>query len=224
MDIEANVKGILRELSGGNGYGEPVFLVAATKTRTVEEILAAIRAGVKFVGENKVQEFRDKYDKIVGAERHFIGNLQSNKIKYLIGKCDLIHSVGSVALGEEISRQAAKKNVVQNILIEVNLGEAQKGGVPFAEVESAYQTLSRLEGLKIRGLMAMLPESDDLPPLSSLCDRMRGLFEELKAKDGNISYLSMGMSGDYRLCLAHGANMVRLGTCIFGERRTSIKI
>ena len=113
---------------------------------------------------------------------------------------------------------------MQNILIEVNLGEAQKGGVPFEEVEAAYSVLSRLKGLKIKGLMAMLPESDDLPLLSSLCDRMRGLFEDLRGQDENISYLSMGMSGDYRLCLEHGANMVRLGTCIFGERRISAKI
>lgn len=220
MEIEENVKRILSEINGGNGYGEPVFLVAATKTRTPEEIGRAVRAGISMIGENKVQEFREKYDRIEGAERHFIGNLQANKVKYLIGKCDLIHSVGSVKLGEEISRLAVRRNVLQNILIEINLGEESKGGVPFGEAESAYAALSSFAGVKVRGLMTMLPESGNAVLLTALCKKMRTLFEALREKDGNIVFLSMGMSGDYRLCLEHGSNMIRLGTGIFGERRS----
>ncbi len=217
-NIEENVKKVLEELRGGNGFGEPVSLVAATKTRTPEEINCAIHAGIGMIGENKVQEFRDKYALIDGAERHFIGNLQTNKIKYLIGKCDLIHSVGSVHLAEEIGRIAIGRNTVQNILIEINLGEAQKGGIPLGEADEAYGKISALAGVRVKGFMAMLPAEGELSYLASLCKDMRQLFETYRAKNGDIVYLSMGMSGDYRLCLEHGSNMVRLGSCLFGER------
>lgn len=217
-DIEANVKKILQELKGGNAYGEAVTLVAATKTRTAEEINRAIRAGITCVGENKVQEFRDKYDLLEKAERHFIGNLQANKIKYLLGKCDLIHSVGDVRLAEEISRLALSRGVVQNILIEINLGEAQKGGIPLDEADASYRHIKTLEGVKVKGCMAMLPAEGEQAYLASLCNKMRQFFEAHRERDDGFAYLSMGMSGDYRLCLDHGSNMVRLGTCIFGPR------
>lgn len=219
MSIEENVGKVLGELSGGNAFGEKVHLVAATKTRTPEEICRAVAAGVTMVGENKVQEFRDKYDFVHGAKHHFIGNLQTNKIKYLIGKCDLIHSVGSRKLGEEISRLALQRNTVQNILLEINLGEENKGGFPYGEADEAFSALSPLAGVKIKGFMAMLPAEGELALLSSLCKKMRTLFERYRE---SVEYLSMGMSGDYRLCLEHGSNMVRLGTCIFGERTTKI--
>ena len=215
MNIEENVRKVLGLLSGGNAFGEKVSLVAATKTRTPEEIDRAIAAGVTMIGENKVQEFRDKYDLVHGAERHFIGNLQTNKIKYLVGKCDLIHSVGSVRLGEEISRLALQRNTVQNILLEINLGEENKGGIPYDEADEAFSALSSLAGLKIKGFMAMLPEEGEKSFLASLCKKMRKLFERYRE---SVEYLSMGMSGDYALCLEHGSNMVRLGTCLFGER------
>ncbi len=218
MNIEENVRRLLEEIGGGNCYGEKVFLVAATKTRTPEEIGRAVRAGIAMIGENKVQEFRDKYDAIEGAERHFIGNLQTNKIKYLIGKCDLIHSVGSVRLAAEISRLAQQKSVVQDILLEINLGEENKGGIPFAEAEQAYGEIAPLAGTRIRGLMAMLPEHGDEDFLKSLCRKMRSLFETLRERNADVAFLSMGMSGDYKLCLGQGSNMIRIGTGIFGER------
>ncbi len=214
--IEQNVKELLREISGGNGFGEPVVLVAATKTRTPEEICRAVRAGVPAVAENKVQEFRDKFAAVHGAERHFIGNLQTNKVKYLIGKCDLIQSVGSLRLAEEISRLAVRGGLVQDVLLEINLGEESKGGFPFAEAEAAYASVSRLEGVKIRGLMAMLPAEGGGG--AALCTKMRRLFETLRERDGAVRILSMGMSGDWRLCLEHGSNMIRIGTGIFGAR------
>lgn len=214
--IEQNVAALLKEIAGGNGFGEPVTLVAATKTRTPEEILRAIRAGISAVGENKVQEFRDKYAAVSGAERHFIGNLQTNKVKYLIGKCDLIQSVGSFRLAEEISRLAERNSLVQDILLEVNLGEESKGGFPFAEAEEAFASVSRLKGVRVRGLMAMLPADGRDGP--ALCREMRQLFGELRRRDGDVAFLSMGMSGDWRLCLEHGSNMIRIGTGIFGAR------
>lgn len=217
--IEQNVKNILKELQGGNAFGEKVTLVAATKTRTAEEINRAIRAGVTDVGENRVQEFRDKFDAVQGGNRHFIGHLQTNKVKYLIGKTYLYHSVDRDELAEEIAIRSEKANVVSDILIQINIGnEESKGGYPLAEGYAVYKRLSQKAGLRVRGFMAMLPVSDDRAYLGALCDDMRALFEKAREQDGNIAYLSMGMSGDYKLCLAHGANMVRLGTAVFGER------
>ncbi len=216
--IEQNVANLLSELKGGNGCGEQVTLVAATKTRTPEEINRAIQAGIKDVGENKVQEFTAKNEFVAPSNRHFIGRLQTNKVKYLIGKTSLIQSVDRDALAVEIARRSALAGISANILIEVNLGEENKGGYPLAEAFSAYQRLARLQGITARGFMAMLPEHAERENMISLIKEMRSLFSEAKKTDENIRYLSMGMSGDWRLCLEYGSNMIRLGTAIFGER------
>ena len=216
--IEQNVQSILDELSAGNCFGEKVTLVAATKTRTAEEINCAINAGVTDIGENRVQEFTAKYDEVKGARRHFIGRLQTNKVKYLIGKTYLIHSVDRTELADTISRLSQKAGVVTDILLEVNLGEESKGGYPLAEAFEAYEKLRDTAGLRIRGFMAMLPLGASESEAAKLCDEMRALFDRTRAHDENIKYLSMGMSSDWKLCIAHGANMIRLGTSIFGER------
>lgn len=216
--IAEHVHAILSELKGGNGYGEEVLLVAATKTRTPEEINEAIAAGVTAVAENRVQEFRAK-DRFVSptAERHFIGRLQCNKVKYLAGKIALYHSVDGDALAMEISRRSKALGTVADVLIEVNVGgEESKGGFAFGEAEAAYERLKRIEAIRVRGFMAMLPAGGrDLPVL---CKRMRGLYDAVRREDGNIRYLSMGMSGDWKTCVEYGANVIRLGSAIFGER------
>ena len=218
--IKSNVKELLSELKCGNCFGERVTLVAATKTRSADEINAAIEAGITDIGENKVQEFRDKFELVHGASRHFIGHLQTNKVKYLVGKCDLIHSVDRDELAAEIARRAQKLGVVQNILIQVNIGcEETKGGYPLVESFSAFERLKKTDGLRVLGFMAMLPFSSDETLLAKLCDEMRALYEEARKTSKEIKYLSMGMSGDWRLCMEHGANMIRLGTAIFGERK-----
>lgn len=215
--IEENVKQLLSVKT--NAFNEAVTLVAATKTRSAEEINRAIAAGITDIGENKVQEFCEKYDAVHGAHRHFIGHLQTNKVKYLIGKVDLYHSVDRDELSEELARRSLRAGITSNVLVQINIGnEESKGGYPLEEGERVCRRLSRTEGLNVMGLMAMLPRSDDEAMLASLCKKMRALFERLKANDGNIRYLSMGMSGDWKLCLEHGANMIRLGTAIFGER------
>lgn len=217
--IDSNVKSLLDEIKDGNAYGEPVTLVAATKTRTPAEIQRAIDAGITDIGENKVQEFREKFDLIRGANRHFIGHLQTNKVKYLVGKTHLIHSVDRDELADEIARRAAKLGVVQDILIQINIGcEESKGGYPLEQGMEVFARLKACAGLRVRGFMAMLPLSDDETLLCRLTDDMRALFEKAKAQDDGVCHLSMGMSGDWRLCLRHGANMIRLGTAIFGER------
>lgn len=220
MSISQNVKTLLDELRAGNGYGEPVTLVAATKTRTPEEINEAIAAGIADIGENKVQEFRDKFDAVQGGNRHFIGHLQTNKIKYLVGRTYLIQSLDRDELAEELSKRCQRANVTQDVLIEVNIGcEESKSGYPLQEAWAAYERIRSTQGLRVRGFMAMLPLAGGEEELSALVKEMRALFERAKAQDENIRWLSMGMSGDWKLCLRHGANMIRLGTAIFGERR-----
>lgn len=216
--IEQAVKEILKELEAGNCFGEKINLVAATKTRSAEEINRAIKAGVTDIGENRVQEFTAKYDEVQGARRHFIGRLQTNKVKYLIGKTYLVHSVDRGELAQTIAKLSQKAGIVSDILLEVNLGEESKGGYPLSEAFEAYEALKDTAGLCVRGFMAMLPLNADEAEAGKLCDKMRELFEKAKAQDHNIEYLSMGMSGDYKLCLAHGSNMIRLGTSVFGER------
>ncbi len=223
MSITENVQQILKELAEGNCFHEPVTLVAATKTRTPEEINEAIRAGITDIGENRVQEFRDKYDAVQGANRHFIGHLQLNKIKYLIGKTWLYQSCDRMELAEALAKRSQRANLVSDVLIEVNIGcEESKSGFDYDTAFAAYETIRGMQGLRVRGFMAMLPLAGEREYLLSLVRKMRTLYEKAKENDENIAFLSMGMSGDYRLCLEGGSNMVRLGTSLFGARNYNI--
>lgn len=217
--IVQNVKNLKEYLAGGNAYGEPVFLVAATKMQTAEAINAAIDAGVDAVAENKPQEFRDKQALLKPCPRHFIGHLQTNKVKYLIGKIELYHSCDRDELAKELSKQSLKLGIVSDILIQINIGrEESKGGYAPEEAKEAFFRLSATDGLRVRGFMAMLPETDDETMLASLADEMRKLFDWAKTQSQEIRYLSMGMSGDYKLCIEHGSNMIRVGSTVFGAR------
>lgn len=218
-DIESNVKALLEELKSGNALGESVTLVAATKMQTADAINEAIEAGVRDIGENKVQEFKDKYDLVKGGNRHFIGHLQTNKVKYLIGKTYLYHSCDRMDLAEEISKRSQKAGIVSDVLVQINIGsEDTKSGFSYEDGFASYLKISALPSMRVRGFMAMLPVEGEEEYLLSLVKKMRALYEKSKAQDSNICYLSMGMSGDYRLCLQGGANMVRIGTTIFGKR------
>lgn len=218
--IEENVKKLLEEVPEKNSFGEKITVVAAVKTQTVEDINRAIAAGITEIGDNHVQEFRDKYEGISGnPRRHFIGHLQTNKIKYLLGRCDLYQSVDRYELAGELSKKSAAKGVTSQILLQVNAGnEETKGGFSFGEIFEAYEKIKAMPSLKIEGLMAMLPFTDDQTLLRSLAQKMRETYDKLKAKDGNFKYLSMGMSGDWKLCVECGSNMIRVGTTIFGPR------
>ena len=218
--IKENVKKLLNSLPRQNPFVEKVTLVAAVKTQTPSSINEAIYAGITDIGDNRVQEFTQKFDEISGnPKRHFIGRLQTNKIKYLLGKVDLYHSIDRMNLAEELALQGAKRGITSNILLQVNIGnEPTKGGFYYEELPSAYAAIKALPALKIRGLMAMLPDSDDSAYLNSLARKMRALYDEIKSEDEDISVLSMGMSGDYKLCIEAGSNMIRLGTAVFGSR------
>ncbi len=218
-EIEKKVREIQAKLAGGNAFGERITLVAATKMQTVEAINAAIHAGVDAVAENKAQEFRDKNELILPCPRHFIGHLQTNKVKYLVGKVELFHSCDRDELAGEIARLSLKQGVVSSVLVQVNIGdETTKGGYPYEEAQTAFSRLSKKDGLCVKGFMAMLPETDDTEMLRSLTRKMRSLFEWAKKRSSDVEYLSMGMSGDYMLCVEEGSNMVRLGSTIFGAR------
>jgi len=218
--IETQVKTLLSQIPQTNPCGEKVTLVAAVKFRTPDEINQAVAAGICNIGDNRVQEFTQKYDFIKGnPKRHFIGRLQTNKIKYLLGKVDLYHSVDRYELSKALSEKGNNADATSNILLEVNIGgEESKGGFAPEEIFEAYERISALPALKIKGLMAMLPVSDDDGYLKGLAAHMREIYDNLRARDGEIEYLSMGMSGDWRICIEAGSNMIRLGTAIFGER------
>ena len=219
--IEENVKNLLSEIPQNNPLGERVTLVAAVKTQPVEAINEAISAGITDIGDNHVQEFRDKYDSIADSpRRHFIGHLQTNKIKYLLGRCDLYHSIDRLPLAEELSKRSANAGLVSEILLQLNAGnEETKGGFSFDEIFEAYEKVLKLPALKISGLMAMLPFTDDEKLLRELALKMRETYDSFKKSDPNFKYLSMGMSGDWKLCIECGSNMIRVGTTIFGARR-----
>lgn len=212
------IEKLLESIPKTNPFGEKVTLVAAVKLQTPENINRAIKAGITDIGDNHVQEFKDKFDLIEGnPRRHFIGHLQTNKIKYLVGKVDLYHSVDRLPLAEALSARSERAGVTSDILLQINIGDEEtKGGFSYGDAGEAYRRIKALHALRIKGLMAMLPLSSDEETLSALARKMRGLYESLK--DENFEYLSMGMSGDYELCINAGSNLIRLGTAIFGER------
>ena len=217
--LKENVEKVLLEIANGNNLGEPITLVGATKTIPVDVINQSIEYGVKVVAENKVNEFREKTDGIIGASQHFIGHLQTNKVKYLVGKVELIHSVDSLHLAKAISEQAVKKGVCQDILVQVNIGrEEQKGGISPDQVFEQVKEFTTLANLNVVGLMAMLPISSDQEYLKNLCLQMREFYDKLNMQGYNLKHLSVGMSADYKIAIQNGSNMIRLGSIIYGKR------
>ena len=198
-------------------------LIAVTKTHPAEDILPLRELGVTDIGENRVQELEEK---LPALERnfhiHLIGRLQSNKVKYIIEDVCLIHSLDRLSLAQEIDRQAQKAGRVMPVLVQVSpAGEEQKGGMPPEEVLPFLRKVREMPGLQVRGLMAVMPLTQDEAYLSGLFSGMRQLFERLReeAVDGvKMEELSMGMSGDYMLAARHGATMVRIGSALLGQR------
>ena len=214
--IAENVKRILSELPEG------VILVGAAKTRTPEEILEAAEAGLEIVGENYVQEAERAYN-VVGnrVKWHMIGHLQRNKVKKAIKIFDMIETVDSVRLAKEIDKQCKKIGKVMPVLIEINSAkEEQKSGVMPEDALSIVQDISRFENIKIMGLMTMGPFLEDPEDLRPYFRLTKELFEKIRIGiDGvEMKYLSMGMSDSYRVAIEEGANMVRIGTLLFGKR------
>ncbi len=196
---------------------ESVTLIAVTKTHSVEEINNAIDCGITDIGENKVQEILSKYDYVKPVRWHLIGHLQTNKVKQIVDKVYMIHSVDSYHLAEEISKRASNK---VNILIQVNAaGEVQKFGVAPSEVMELAHSISKLPNINLRGLMHIAPAVKNPEDVRIYFNKVKEIFDELKLQFGEqIDTLSMGMSNDYEIAVDEGATCVRIGTAIFGER------
>ena len=202
-----------------NNLGEKITLVGATKTVSTDIINKAVKLGIRDIGENKAQEFCEKYPHFPPATYHFIGHLQTNKVKMIVGKAHLIHSVDSVDLIKAINKQAKKLQIVQNILLEVNIAkDPNKHGFYENDLQNALQECKLCENLKVVGLMTVLPKCDNNDKLSNLCLQMRRLYDIIKAENKDFTYLSMGMSGDYQVAIQNGSNMIRIGSLLFGER------
>ena len=200
-----------------------VLLIAVSKTRTYDEIDEAAKAGACVFGENKPQELRDKADALNKEYKwHMIGHLQTNKIKYIIERACLIHSVDSYKLAEAVNKEAEKRNMTANILVQVNIAEEDsKFGLNLEEVEALIRQISLLKNVKIKGLMTVPPFVENPEDNRVHFQNMRQLFIDIKEKNidnVDMNELSMGMTGDFEVAIEEGATMVRVGTGIFGER------
>lgn len=225
--VEKNISEVKKRISeaakaAGRNENE-VTLIAVSKTKPVEMIKEAYDTGIRDFGENKVQEIMEKYPLLPSDIRwHLIGHLQTNKVKYIIDKVCMIHSVDSLKLAEEISRQAVKHNVTVDILIEVNVaGEDTKFGVKPEDTIDLCRDISTLPGIRIRGLMTVAPFTSDPEENRPVFCALRQLFVDIGGKNIDnvcMDCLSMGMSGDYTVAIEEGATFVRVGTSIFGQR------
>lgn len=197
-----------------------VLVIGASKTMPLERILfVRDNTDVKIFGENRVQELLEKYTPDV--RWHFIGQLQTNKVKYIVDKVELIHSVDRLSLLQEIDRQAKKHGKVQDILIEVNIGgEEKKGGVAPAEVIDFAKEVDKYPSVRLKGLMSVLPnvEKEALDAFYLQLSKLYDTLKQTKLDNADIRYLSAGMSNDYDVAVKYGANIVRLGRALFGER------
>lgn len=199
-----------------------VLLLAVSKTRSADMIIEAKRAGINDFGENKVQELIGKYDQVPGASWHLIGHLQTNKVKYIIGKTVLIHSLDSISLAAEIEKRSAKEGLITDVLIQLNIAEEDtKSGLNVAQLSSFVDEMRVYPHVKIKGLMTIGPNVDDNEKIRPVFAELRELFLREKKRDQSHcdwQFLSMGMSSDYWIAVEEGANIVRVGSSIFGER------
>lgn len=201
---------LIRELQALKG----VQLVAVTKKHTKEEVDQMAALGVHTFGENRVQEFLEKYDP--AYDWHIIGHLQTNKVKYIIGKVSMIESVDSVRLAREIEKQAAKNHLVQNILIELKVSDdPNKTGMPVKDLPEMMDFLKTCPHIKVCGVMCIASHTEDEEKVAAEFDEMRHYLQVVQTRFPEADVLSMGMSGDWRLAVDHGSNMVRIGTALF---------
>ena len=223
-ELESRVERVRQELEEASAGRYPIpKLIAVTKTHSAEEILPLAEMGITDIGENRVQELLTKLPELRDRfQIHLIGRLQRNKVKQIVGDVCMIQSVDSEPLAREIHNRALAAGRRMPVLVEISpAGEEQKGGVPFDETETFLKQIAPLEGIEVRGLMAVMPLTEDRDYLDGLFARTRGLFDRIRDKNLTgiaMEELSMGMSGDYTLAAAHGATMVRVGSAIFGPR------
>ena len=227
MSIAENIASIRSRIDAAaretGRTGADITLVGASKMNDATACRQAIAAGIDVLGENRVQEMTAKLsdNAYEGAPLHFIGHLQRNKVRQVVGKAALIQSVGSEALLLEIEKEAAKQDLVQDILLEVNIGgEEAKSGFSPEELSAAAETAAQLAHVRVRGLMTIPPADATREENMVYFRKVQALYVDINAKvyDNKMEYLSMGMSGDFEDAIRAGSNMVRVGTAIFGQR------
>ena len=203
---------------------EDVRIMAVTKTVAPELVNVAINNGINLLGENRVQEYLDKRDSYVSnTETHFIGHLQTNKVKYIIDKVSMIQSVDSVKLAKEISKNALKNGITMDVLVEINIGdEVSKSGIEAAGAEDLVREIAELEAIRVKGIMSIPPICEKKEQSLNYFSRLKQIFVDIGAKNIDnvyMEYLSMGMSQDFEAAIEMGANIVRIGSALFGQRQ-----
>lgn len=216
LSIEARINKIINEIP------ENVKLIAVSKTRTLDELEEAYNAGSRDFGENKVQELVEKYDEFHNDVRwHFIGHLQKNKVKYIVGKVFIIHSLDNIGLLKEIEKRYSMNSEIANVLIQINIGrDPNKSGVLLENLEELIEACENCKNVKVKGLMTVIPKGDEVSNRKYF-KNMKEIYDSLSKKMYNnisMEYLSMGMSGDYQIAMEEGSNMIRIGEGIFGKR------
>lgn len=226
--VEENYKRIQEEINQAAAKSgrppEAVQFMAVTKTVEPAYINQAIACGIHLIGENRVQEFLGKRDQLhlAHCQKHLIGHLQTNKVRQIVGQVDMIQSVGSLHLAEEIGKQSLKAGLVTPVLLEINIGgEESKSGFSLEELHLNLTKISKIEGMKVEGLMTIPPVCDNPEEARPFFSKMNETFIDIRGKNiDNISMgiLSMGMSGDFAAAIEEGANLVRVGSALFGAR------
>ncbi|MFO7666269.1 MAG: YggS family pyridoxal phosphate-dependent enzyme [Desulfobacterales bacterium] len=227
--IKEIINRINKAASSSGRNPEKIRIVAVTKTVPAEKIREAVASGISIIGESYIQEARNKYDLIseIPVSWHFIGHLQTNKVKYAVTTFDLIHTVDSVRLAVEIDHQSGKLNKIQDVLLQINIGrEETKSGMNEEDAADIIKEVARFQNISVKGLMVIPPFSDDpeivRPYFSSLRilqDKIRSLLVSDGIQNISMDELSMGMSGDFEVAIEEGSTLVRIGTAIFGERK-----
>jgi hypothetical protein len=229
--LEENLKEVQAKIRAAcdraNRPYEDVLLIAVSKTKPLSDIETLIPCGIRDFGENKVQELVDKYEHVSRPVNfHLIGHLQTNKVKYIVDKACLIHSVDSLKLAKEIEKEAAKRDLICNVLIEINIGgEDSKFGIKPEETETLVREISQLPHVHIKGLMTIAPFVENAESNRGLFRNMHKILLDIKKKNidnVDMEILSMGMTNDYTVAIEEGATMVRVGTAIFGERNYNV--
>ena len=220
MSIKDNIEALKKEIPNG------VKLLAVSKTKPLSSLEEAYEAGIREFGENKVQELVAKEEEFhKDVKWHFIGGLQTNKVKYLVGKVCLIHSLSSIKLLNQIEKEFGKKNEVANVLIEINIGrEESKGGILEEELEDMLSEVEKCNFVKVKGIMVIIPKGDS-DSNRTYFKRTKEIFESLKTrefKNIKMEILSMGMTHDYKIAIEEGSNLVRIGEGIFGKRNYNL--
>lgn len=230
MSIADNLKEIEQKITvaaeKSGRKRDDVLLLAVSKTVEVPRIKEAVQLGLIDLGENKPQEINRKYFEIDNVKWHQIGHLQTNKVKYIIDKVCLIHSLDSLKLAEEIQKRAEAKNITMDVLIEINIaGEEAKHGVPIEDAEKLVLETAKFKNIRVKGLMTVAPFVENPEENRKYFKEMYKLFVDIKAKNYdnvNMAYLSMGMTNDYEIAIEEGANIVRIGTGLFGARNYAV--